>query len=109
MTINPAGGFAGSLRSRITIMFVIVTVVAEGLMGLYWLVHLAPALEAGMEANIRALAQSQVNGLADALNVNRSALGSEPHTHTMGVSPKGARKKGWPSHGRSNGGEMGTT
>ncbi|WP_022669169.1 PAS domain-containing sensor histidine kinase [Desulfospira joergensenii] len=61
-------GYWSSLKGRITMMFIILAAVMEGLLLVYWITVLEPRLEAGVESNIRSLAQSQTLALSTRLS-----------------------------------------
>ncbi|MGD9159199.1 MAG: response regulator [Desulfobacteraceae bacterium] len=69
--------YTSSLKGRITLMFVILAVLIEGTMAMYWVYSLRPRIEADIESKIKALAQTQSASIAKALSeekVNRNMV-----------------------------------
>ncbi len=66
--------YSSSLKGRITLMFVLLVFIIEGAIALYWVYGMRPHIEADIESNIKALAQTQSNSISNVLseeNVNK--------------------------------------
>ncbi|MDM8523595.1 ATP-binding protein [Desulfococcaceae bacterium HSG8] len=90
-------GDTDTFRTWITLMFLFLTVTLEGLMAVYWTAVLEPQLMSKAEVTARALAQSHVYAIADAMTedaavgeiirnmenaINRILLLTDPDTTT---------------------------
>ncbi|NLD39591.1 MAG: response regulator [Desulfatiglans sp.] len=65
---NKFSEYASSLKGRITLMFVVLAFVIEISIALYWLYFMMPHIESDIESNIKALAQTQSNAIANSLS-----------------------------------------
>jgi PAS domain S-box-containing protein len=60
--------YTSSLKGRITLMFVVLVFVIELSIALYWQYFMRPHIEADIESNIKALAQTQSGAIAKVLS-----------------------------------------